>query len=66
VRGVVVSFNRAAGFGHIRLSSGLKIYVAARDNRDAHLALVVGQPVEFAVEFGRRGIRALDVKRVRD
>jgi cold shock protein len=63
--GTVVRFERNSGFGFIRDTEGQEIFVHHTDLGDRSF-LIAGQKVEFAVQHGARGPRAVDVVVTRD
>lgn len=63
--GTVIRYERNTGYGFIRASSGEEVFVHHTGLADREF-LVAGQEVEFAVEEGERGPRAVRVLVTRD
>jgi CspA family cold shock protein len=61
----VIRYERNSGFGFIRTSAGEEFFVHHTDLSDREF-LVAGQEVEFSIERGERGPRAVRVEVTRD
>ena len=61
--GMIKSLNKERGFGFIRMEDGTEIFFHRTALPDAQFDFLdVGQGVEFEIERGRKGLRAINVK----
>jgi CspA family cold shock protein len=64
-KGTVKWFNNAKGYGFITRESGGDIFVHFKSILgDGYKSLVEGEPVQFDVEQGQKGLQAVNVARL--
>lgn len=64
-KGTVKWFNNAKGYGFITRESGGDIFVHFKSVLgDGYKTLVEGEPVQFDVEQGQKGLQAVNVTRL--
>lgn len=64
-RGKVLNFFSRKGYGFIMVENGEKVFVHYSDIRgNLYKTLTAGEPVEFALTKGQKGLQAVDVVRL--
>ncbi len=65
ILGKVINFFSRKGYGFILGENGVKVFVHYSDIRGReYRTLTAGEPVEYAVQQGPKGIQAVDVVRL--